>query len=168
LNEAKQIHGNKITTLQGSVYNLPKKQKYDIAQMIRVSHHIDDLPLVLKQINNALNPSGYLIIEIANKRHLLEIIRFLFGKSKLSPFDRNPESRNEKGFFNYHAKYVEHLFKEQKWQTRKRLSVSSFRSALLKKILGHKLLSSLEFLFQEPLSLFTLSPSIYYLLQKED
>jgi 2-polyprenyl-3-methyl-5-hydroxy-6-metoxy-1,4-benzoquinol methylase len=168
LQEAKQIYGKKLETIQGSVYNIQEKKTYDIAQMVRVSHHVDDLPTVLAQIKKILNSQGHLIIEIANKRHLVEVLRFMSGQSKISPFDHRPESRNEKGFFNYHPKYVENLFQENNWQIIKRMSVSNFRSSLLKHLLGHRILSWMEFAMQKPLSFFTLSPSIYYLLQKRD
>ena len=167
LNEARGFHGTKIDILQGSLFSLPREFKFDIASMVRVSHHIDDLATVLKEIRMILNQNGYLIIEIANKRNILEIVRYIFKRNIVNPFSKEPESRNQKGFYNYHPKYIERLLKTNGFIVKKRLSVSNFRSTILKKILGHKILMGLEWILFPFFNFIQLSPSTYYLCKKE-
>jgi len=167
LSEAIALNGPALHTLQGNIYEIPTRDKYDIASMVRVAHHLEDLTSVLREIRMLLKPSGHLIIEIPNKRNLLEMIRFVFRRNIVNPFSKEPESRNQKGFYNYHPVYVKRLLNTNGFKIISKLSVSNFRSETLKKLFGNKLLMATEYLLQKPLSLFALSPSIYYLCQKE-
>jgi ubiquinone/menaquinone biosynthesis C-methylase UbiE len=167
LDEAKAAHGDKVVTTQGSVYSLPYQSgRFDACVMVRASHHLEDLPLAISEIARVLKPHGTFVIEIANKRNVLEIIRYLLGKSTMRPFDLAPTSRNDKGFYNFHPAYVEALFAKQNLKIKKVLFVSFFRLPILKKVLGWRVLSALEWLVQYPLGFLKLSPSIYYQLEK--
>lgn len=167
LDEAKQKHGDKVITTQGSVYQLPyKNNMFDTCVMVRASHHMENLPGAISEITRVLKPQGKLIMEIANKRNLLEIIRELLGRSTMQPFDLAPTSRNEKGFYNFHPTYVEDIFEKNGLKIKTVLFVSFFRLPILKKVLGWRVLAGLEWLVQRPLGLLKLSPSIYYLLEK--
>jgi len=168
LNEAQTIHGLKLQTIQGDIYELPQKEKYDIANMVRVAHHLEDLTTVLKEIRMILKPSGYLIIEIPNKRNILEIFRYIMKRNIINPFSKEPESRNQKGFYNYHPVYIKRLLQTSGFKVVSKLSASNFRSNVLKKVFGNRMLMGLEYIFQKPLSIIALSPSIYYLCQKEN
>lgn len=167
LDQAKQTHGDKVITTQGSVYQLPYQDKlFDACVMVRASHHMENLPGAIAEISRVIKPQGKLIIEIANKRNILEIIRYLLGRSIMQPFGLQPTSRNDKGFYNFHPVYVEEIFKKNGLQIRTVLFVSFFRLPILKKILGWRILAGLEWLVQRPLGFLKLSPSIYYLLEK--
>lgn len=167
LDQAKQTHGDKVITTQGSVYQLPyQSNMFDACVMVRASHHMENLPGAIAEIARVIKPQGKFILEIANKRNVLEILRQLAGRSTMQPFDLAPTSRNDKGFYNFHPKYVENIFKQNGLEIKTVLFVSFFRLPILKKLLGWRSLAMLEWLVQKPLGFLKLSPSIYYLLEK--
>ncbi|MDR1998244.1 MAG: class I SAM-dependent methyltransferase [Candidatus Margulisbacteria bacterium] len=166
---ARRERGARLKTVQGSVYQLPFADgEFDVLAMIRASHHLADFPAALAEIARVLKPGGQAVLEIANKRNLLEILRALSGRSKMRPFSLEPASRNAQGFFNFHPRYVEAAFARQNLRVKKILAVSSLRLGLLKKLLGYPVLSALEYVLQGPTGRLRLSPSLYYLLEKQD
>lgn len=169
LDQATARYGDKITTVQGSAYELPfEANSFDTCVFVRASHHFAEIEKLLAQIALVLKPGGEAVVEIANKKHFLQIIRAFFKRSPYDPFSLEPVSRNQKGFFNYHPAYIEALFQKHGLIIEQKLSVSNFRSGVLKKILGLKFLCFLEKLLQKPLAAFDFGPSIYYLLKKNN
>ncbi len=167
LDQAVARYGDKITVVQGSAYELPfETASIDTCVFVRASHHFAELEKIIAQLARVLKPGGQAVVEIANKKHFLQIVRFLLKRSSYNPFTLEPISRNQKGFFNYHPAYVEELFKKQGLAVEAKLSVSNFRSGLLKKLLGLKFLCLLEKSMQKPLAKIDFGPSIYYLLKK--
>lgn len=147
---------------QGNIYELPfEAQSYDYVLMVRVSHHMEDFAAVIKQISQVLKPGGVLVMEYANKRHALEVLRAISGKSSLHPFDLKPESRTDKIFYNYHPRYIESLLGNHALQIESSLSVSNFRHPLFKKVFPFKTLLGLEQNLQKPLAHLSFGPSIY-------
>jgi ubiquinone/menaquinone biosynthesis C-methylase UbiE len=168
LAQARTAYGNRIKTVQGDAAKMPfADNQFDTVIFVRASHHFKEIKLVISELARIVKPTGKVIIEIANKRHVLQIIRMLFGKSKFNPFSLEVVSRNEKGFYNYHPKYVENIFIKHRLKIKRVLAVSNFRSNILKKVFGVKLLLFIESFIQKPLGFLKLSPSIYYLLEKQ-
>jgi len=166
LEQARAAHGDKLKTVQGSVYALPfAKDEFDALICIRASHHLADLAKAVAELARVLKPGGQAIIEIANKRNILEILRWLGGRSKMRPFSLSPADRNGKGFYNFHPRYVREIFRQNNFKIKKVLGVSNFRIGFLKK-LGAPLLCFAERLTQGISGRLKLSPSLYYLLEK--
>ncbi|MBR0416057.1 class I SAM-dependent methyltransferase [Candidatus Saccharibacteria bacterium] len=170
LDQAKEKYGKKLNTVQGDIYNLPFKDgELTTLLMVRATHHFKDIDKVLKELYRVLAPGGTAVIEVANKRTLPRIIRYWTGKTKISPFTHTVANLSEidkDGFFNYHPKYIEDLFKKTGFKIDKVLSVSNFRSARLKKIFGNKNLIKMEKGAQKILAPVRFAPSIYYRLTK--
>ena len=170
LDQAKEIYGNKLHTKQGDIYNLPFKDgELSTLLMVRATHHFKDMDKVIAELYRVLRPGGIAVIEVANKKTLPRIVRYLTGKTKISPFDRsvaNLSDVDKDGFFNYHPKYMEDLFKKAGFRIDKVLSVSNFRSAGLKKVFGTKNLIKMEKGAQKILAPVRFAPSIYYRLEK--
>lgn len=170
LDQAKEIYGNKLHTKQGDIYNLPFKDgELSTLLMVRATHHFKDMDKVLAELYRVLRPGGIAVIEVANKKTLPRIVRYLTGRTKISPFDRsvaNLSDVDKDGFFNYHPKYMEDLFKKAGFRIDKVLSVSNFRSAGLKKVFGTKNLIKMEKGAQKILAPVRFAPSIYYRLEK--
>ncbi|MDR2429244.1 MAG: class I SAM-dependent methyltransferase [Candidatus Margulisbacteria bacterium] len=168
LDLAKSAHGEKLKTAQGSVYALPfANGKFDAVSMVRAAHHLADLPAAVAEIARVLKPGGRAVIEIANKRNILEILRWCCGRSKMRPFSLEPASRNARGFYNFHPRYAEKIFAQNNLRIKKALGVSNFRLPVLKKIFGAPLLCFKEKLVQGLSGRLKLSPSVYYLLEKK-
>lgn len=170
LAQAKEIYGDRLNTQNGDIYKLPfKDQSFDALIMVRATHHFKSMDKVLFELHRILKPGGIAVIEVANKRTLPKIFRYLFKLSDINPFSLEPahlKDLNADGFYNYHPKYIEALFSETGFKVEKVLSVSNFRSTTLKKIFGTKILCALEKPAQKLFAPIRFAPSIYYRLKK--
>ncbi len=170
LAQAREIHGDKLHTKSGDIYSIPfPDNSFDALMMIRVTHHLDDMQKVSNELYRILKPGGIAVIEVANKKTLPKMFRYWFKGSPINPFSLEPahlKDLNSDGFYNYHPKYIEAIFKKSGFQIDKVLSVSNFRSAKLKKIFGNKNLIRLEKHSQSILAPIRFAPSIYYRLVK--
>lgn len=172
LEQAKEIYGDKIETKAGDIYKLPFKDgELDGLMMVRVTHHLKDLDKAIAELYRVLKPGGVAVIEVANKRTLPKMVRFVTRRSKVNPFDRTVANYTEiskNGFYNYHPKYVEDIFEKVGFKREKVLSVSNFRSGKLKKVFGTKNLVKMENKAQSLLAPVRFAPSIYYKLRKPE
>ena len=172
LAQAKEIYGDKIETKAGDIYKLPfKNDELDGLMMVRVTHHLKELEKAVAELYRVLKPGGVAVIEVANKRTLPKMARFLTGRSKVNPFDKKPAHYKEiskDGFYNYHPKYVEEIFARLGFKTEKVLSVSNFRSKTLKKVIGTNNLVKMESTAQTMLAPIRFAPSVYYKLRKPE
>ena len=172
LAQAKEMYGNKVETRAGDIYDLPFKDgELDGLMMVRVTHHLKDMDKALGELYRVLKPGGVAVIEVANKRTLPKMARFVTGRSKVNPFDKkvaNYKEISKNGFYNYHPKYVEEIFGKTGFKCEKVLSVSNFRSRGLKKMLGTKNLVKMENKAQQVLAPVRFAPSIYYKLRKPE
>ena len=172
LEQAKEIYGDKIETKAGDIYELPfRDDELDGLMMVRVTHHLKDMPKAVAELYRVLKPGGVAVIEVANKRTLPKMVRFVTGKSKVNPFDKkvaNYKEISKDGFYNYHPKYVEEIFDEVGFQCERVLSVSNFRSRALKKVFKTNNLVKMEDAAQQVLAPVRFAPSIYYKLRKPE
>ena len=172
LKQAEEIYGDKIETRAGDIYELPFKDgELDGLMMVRVTHHLKHMDKAMAELYRVLKPGGVAVIEVANKRTLPKMARFVTGRSKVNPFDKkvaNYKEISKDGFYNYHPKYVEEIFKKTGFECEKVLSVSNFRSRKLKKIFGTEKLVKMEMKAQQALAPVRFAPSIYYKLRKPE
>ncbi|MBR0372777.1 methyltransferase domain-containing protein [Candidatus Saccharibacteria bacterium] len=172
LEQAKEIYGDKIETKAGDIYKLPfKDEELDGLMMVRVTHHLKHLDKAVAELYRVLKPGGVAVIEVANKRTLPKIVRFITRRSKVNPFDKkvaNYKEISKDGFYNYHPKYVEEIFDKTGFKMEKVLSVSNFRSKGLKKVFKTDNLVKMEDRAQSVLAPIRFAPSIYYKLRKPE
>ena len=172
LEQAKEVYGDKIETKAGDIYELPfHDDELDGLMMIRVTHHLKHLDKAVAELYRVLKPGGVAVIEVANKRTLPKMARFITGRSKVNPFDKkvaNYKEISKDGFYNYHPKYVEEIFDKVGFRQERVLSVSNFRSKSLKKVFGTKNLIKMEDKAQKALAGIRFAPSIYYKLRKPE
>ncbi len=172
LAQAKEIYGDKIETKAGDIYELPfRDDELDGVMMVRVTHHLKELDKAVAELYRVLKPGGVAVIEVANKRTLPKIARFVTRRSKVNPFDKKPANYKEisaNGFYNYHPKYVEDIFDKVGFKMERVLSVSNFRSKTLKKVFGTNNLVKMENSAQQMLASIRFAPSIYYKLRKPE
>lgn len=170
LKQAKDLYGDKIKTKAGDIYALPfKDNSFDGLMMVRATHHFKDMQKVSDELYRILKPGGVAVIEVANKRTLPRMVRYWTKKTDANPFSLEPIHLKEidaDGFYNYHPKYIEGVFKKSGFQIDEVLSVSNFRSAKLKQIFGTKNLIRFEKSAQKLLAPVRFAPSIYYKLVK--
>ena len=172
LEQAKEIYGDRIETKAGDIYKLPfKDEELDGLMMVRVTHHLKHLDKAVAELYRVLKPGGVAVIEVANKRTLPKMARFITGRSKVNPFDKkvaNYKEISKDGFYNYHPKYAENIFDKTGFKTEKILSVSNFRSKGLKKVFKTNNLVKMEDRAQSLFAPIRFAPSIYYKLRKPE
>lgn len=166
LKMAKKKIGNKKFSFVKSVgSDLPfEKESFGVAIMIRVIHHLGQPKRVIKEIHRILKPEGWFILEFANKRHFKAKL-FFSSSPSLEPLDISKD-KSEPPFKNYHPLWIENLLKDVGFELKAKLSVSNFRDPILKKLLAHSLLLSMEKKVQKPFGKLNFGPSIFILAKK--
>ena len=171
LDQAKKDHGENshIKYIQASCYEMPIDDKsIDIAISFRLMHHIEDVSGFMQEAFRTIKPGGLFVLEYANKRNILEAIRFFTGNSDRKPFNRDPYKYNNSLFYNFHPKYMDKIVRESGFIVKKRFSLSNFRTGIFKKVLGVKLLCWLDFVFGRLLGMISFGPSIVLLMKRSD
>lgn len=158
-----------ITILPGTAQHthLPTASQ-DLVVMVRVAHHLPDPLPALLEIRRVLKPHGLLILEFANSHHFKAQIQSWLTGQPILPIaieKRSPINikRQTIPFVNHSPQTIFKLLAKAGFQIQKTLSVSNFRSPLLKQILPTSLLLKLENLAQLPLSHLNFGPSIFIL-----
>lgn len=142
------------------IYRLPlATNAVDTTVMVRVLHHIAEVPLAFQQISRVTCPGGTFVLEFANKRHLKNVLRYLLGRGA-NPFALQPLEFAEL-HYDFHPAWVAQRLSEAGFEVRERLSVSLFRARLLKRLFPLRFLAKLESLLQRPTAPLALGPSIF-------
>jgi SAM-dependent methyltransferase len=142
------------------LYRLPlAANAVDTAVMVRVLHHLTDVPLALGHIARALRPQGAFILEFANKRHLKNIARYLLGRGA-SPFTREPYEFT-KLHYDFHPAWVRERLLEAGLRPERRLSVSLLRAGALKRAVGADRLVAIDGALQRVTAPLTPGASVF-------
>jgi ubiquinone/menaquinone biosynthesis C-methylase UbiE len=156
-------HDPRFKFVAADLYTLPFVDRvFDSIVMIRVIHHIVDVPRALGNIRATLKSGGRFVFEFANKRNLKAIARYTLRKQAWSPFDQQPIEFVELNF-DFHPDWMKHHLRESGFDIRQMRSVSTFRVGPLKRLFGAKRLASVDGALQRPLAPFAISPSMFAL-----
>lgn len=140
-------------------YKLPfRPGVFDTATMIRVIHHMADVPTVLGQVRRAITDGGTFILEHANKQNIKAIMRYALNKQVWNPFDLAPVEFVELNF-DFHPEYIQREMHRAGFQIHRRVPVSFFRIGALKNRLPTDWLVNMDSVLQHSGLLFT--PSIF-------
>ena len=150
---------SRFVYVAADAYQLPFGDSvFDAATMIRVLHHMADVPAVLAQVHRVLAAGSPFILEHANKRHLKSIGRYLLRQQSWNPFDRQPVEFVELNF-DFHPAYVRQELNRAGFELKQRLPVSFFRMGLLKRYLPADFIVNADNVLQQ--SGFLYSPSVF-------
>lgn len=146
-------------------------ESVDLAMVVRVIHHLPNPIPAFEEIHRVLEKDGYFLIEFANYANFKNRIKHLltFKKLPVDPVDiRSAQNQREDEipFVNHNPKTVRRQLAQVGFKQEKVLSVSNFRSSILKKILPKKMLVQMERMTQKPLAKSYFGPSTVYLLRK--
>lgn len=156
----RELGDERFIYVAADVYRLPLVQDaVDVAVMVRVLHHIADVPAVLEQIARVLRPDGDFILEHANKRHLKNILRHLIDRGS-NPFDQEP-FEFAKLHYDFHPKWVRNELQATGFRIHNSRAVSMLRMQILKRWFPLGVLLGLERLLQRPLASLAISPSVF-------
>lgn len=173
----KYSKNKKIEFIQSKLENLLNKKRpstYDLAIMVRVLHHIEDIDLAFKTIYKLLKNDGFLILEFPNKNHLKASLRHILKGDftytmNIFPLDlrsRKHIKNNTLPFYNYNPDLIIQKLKGHDFEIIETLSVSNVRSTFLKKLIPIHILLDIENILQKPLSKINFGPSFFILARK--
>jgi SAM-dependent methyltransferase len=157
----------RYTYVAANVYQLPLNDAtVDTTCMVRVMHHLADVPGALRQIQRALRPGGTFLLEYANKRNLKAVLRYAIRRQSWSPYDLDPVEFVELNY-DFHPRWMRARLHEHGLEVQRTRTVSHFRIALLKRLVPPRLLARLDGLFQETGELWQLTPSVFVRAQRQ-
>lgn len=117
------------------VYRMPfQAGVFDGATMIRVIHHMADVPVVLREIRRIMTGGGTFILEYANKRNLKAMARYALRLQRWSPYDLAPVEFVKLNF-DFHPKFILQHLTIAGFIPRQRIPVSFLRLGALKQAL---------------------------------
>jgi ubiquinone/menaquinone biosynthesis C-methylase UbiE len=154
-------HDSHFKFVAADLYALPFVDGlFDSVVMIRVIHHIVDVPRALGNIRAALRPGGLFVFEFANKRNLKAITRYILRKQEWSPFDRKPIEFAELNF-DFHPAWMQQQLREAGFAIQQTRAVSTFRVGALKRLFGAKRLAAIDGAVQRPSAPLAIAPSMF-------
>jgi SAM-dependent methyltransferase len=160
-------YATRLTFALADLYALPLADSaLDTAVTVRVLHHVSDIPRAFAEIARVVRPQGAYVLEHANKRHLKAILRYALSRRAPNPFSREPYEFVKLNF-DFHPRYIEENLRAVNFIPQAELGVSTFRIALLKRIVPAKILASLDGVLQSPLANLSISPSLFILSQSQ-
>ncbi len=146
------------------VYRLPFVQGlFDAATMIRVLHHMVEPLRALGQVRDVLRSGATFILEFANKKNLKSVVRYWTGRQKWNPFSLESVEFATLNY-DFHPRQVRTWCEQLGFRLDRTLTVSHFRSRLLKRVLPVGLMTALDAILQPTGSLWQLTPSVFYRL----
>jgi SAM-dependent methyltransferase len=153
-------HDPRFIFVAGNIYQLPLAGGIlDSLVMIRVMHHLANVPQALNQLQRVLHRHSVAVIEYANKRNLKALLRWMAGRQAWSPFDPLPFEFAELNF-DFHPRWMAGCFTGAGFLVQQQLAISHFRLSFLKRRVSAKTLAQIDSLFFDAGSRFPLSPSI--------
>ena len=161
--EAQQRLGRegRFLYVRGDVNNLPFVEgACGTLVMVRVMHHLSNVPLALREIARSLTGDGVLVCEYASKRNLKAIGRYLLRRQTWSPFAPEPVEFAPM-HFDFHPSWMAARLREAGLTCERELAVSTFRLGLIKRLVPAAALAALDGLLQPMGSALKLSPSIF-------
>jgi SAM-dependent methyltransferase len=145
----------------GNIYSMPLASNIlDTLVMVRVMHHLADVPAALAQLRRLLHRHSVAVIEYANKRNLKAMLRWGMGKQDWSPFERQPVEFVKLNY-DFHPDWMEAQMRAAGFQVRRRYGVSHFRLAQLKQRLPAEQLAQVDAQLFEIGGTFPVSPSVF-------
>jgi len=156
---------SRFVFVAGNIYTLPFASGIlDTLVMMRVMHHLADVPTALAQIERSLHRQSLAVLEYANKRNLKAIGRWLLRRQSWSPFALDPVEFVKLNF-DFHPTWMATRFAEAHLQAERRFAVSHFRLPLLKQRLAAELLVDFEQRIFSLTGNFPLAPSVFTALR---
>jgi SAM-dependent methyltransferase len=139
---------SKFVYVAADAYKLPFRPGiFDAASMIRVIHHMSDVPTVMTQVRRVLAPRGVFLLEHANKQNLKAMARYALRRQAWSPYDRTPVEFVELNF-DFHPQYIDQTLRGARFHMQRRLPLSFFRINALKKTVPVDVLTGMDSLLQ--------------------
>lgn len=154
-------HDPRFVFVAGNLYQLPlATASLDSFVMVRVMHHLADVPQALRQIHRVMHRHSVAVLEYANKRNLKAILRWLAGGQPWSPLAPEPVEFVPLNF-DFHPRWMAARMAEAQLSVRLQLAVSHFRISIVKKRIDPRRLAQVDRLLFRLGGRFPLAPSVF-------
>ncbi len=154
-------HDPRFVFVAGNLYQMPLAARtLDALVIVRVMHHLADVPAALAQMQSLLHQDSTAVLEYANKRNLKAVLRWLTRRQPWSPFDPQPLEFVAMNF-DFHPGWMAAKMKNAGLRVEERLGASHFRLPALKKNLPARLLARLDSRLFHIGGRFPLAPSVF-------
>jgi SAM-dependent methyltransferase len=151
----------RYTYVAANVYRMPfRPARFAGAAMVRVIHHMADVPAALAQVRRALAPGAPFVLEFASKRHLKSIARWLLRRQNWNPFAPEPVEFVKLNF-DFDPAWMRARLSDAGLVPGRRLTVSHFRLSLFKRLVPTGLLVAADSLAQLTGDWWQLAPSVF-------
>jgi ubiquinone/menaquinone biosynthesis C-methylase UbiE len=157
----------RLVYVAASFYDMPfAAGAFDAAMMVRVVHHVEDVPAFLVEMGRAMGGGGTFVLEHASKRHLKAILRYLLRRQAWDPFSPEPYEFVEMNF-DFHPDWMRRRLAEAMFHVKRTRTVSHFRLPLLKRLFPAPFLAALDGLCQPTGAWWQLTPSVFLQCRRE-
>lgn len=162
LRDARQVWGDaKTRYAAANWYGLPFADgAFDTVVSVRVLHHAEDLPALMREIARVLAPGGTYVLEFANKRNLKAILRFALRRQEWNPFAPEPVEYHPM-HWDFHPGWMRQLLQSLGFTVERMLTVSHFRMGFLKRLVPASVLARADAALQWTGRFFQLTPSVF-------
>ncbi|MFW5709269.1 MAG: class I SAM-dependent methyltransferase [Chloroflexota bacterium] len=139
-----QLGDSRYLYVAADAYRLPfRPGVFDGATMIRVIHHISDVPRMLDGLQRVLASDAHFILEFASKRNLKAMLRYALRRQDWSPYTSDPVEFVELNF-DFHPDYIFDQLRATGFTVERKLPLSYFRLGALKQVVPARVLASLD------------------------
>jgi SAM-dependent methyltransferase len=161
-------HDPRFVIVAGNIYELPLASHIlDTLVMVRVMHHLADVPTALAQLRRVLHGRSVAVIEYANKRNLKSLLRWTMRKQSWSPLDKDPVEFVALNF-DFHPAWMDARFRQAGLAVQKQLAVSHFRQGALKRRVAPDRLARFDAAIFGVGGRYPLAPSVFVQAQAPD
>jgi SAM-dependent methyltransferase len=159
--QARLGRDGRILYVAANFYTMPfVESAFDTALMVRVIHHVEDVPALLAEVARILTGGGTYLLEFASKRHLKALLRYALRRQAWSPLDPAPHEFVEMNW-NFHPRWLEDHLAAAGFHVKHRRTVSHFRLPLLKRLVPARALAALDGLCQPTGAWWQWTPSVF-------
>lgn len=158
-------HDPRFVFVAGNIYQLPLATGVlDSLVMVRVMHHLADVPAALMQLRRTMHSGSTAVLEYANKRNLKALVRWAARKQAWSPLDEAPVEFVKLNY-DFHPVWMEQRLREAGLLVRRQYAVSHFRAGAIKQRVGAQRLARIDAGLFNVGGRYPLAPSVFVQLQ---
>lgn len=156
-----RVHDQRFVFIAGNLYALPLASGIlDSLVMVRVMHHLADVPAALQQLRRVMHRHSVGVIEFANKRNLKALARWLLRRQAWSPLREEPVEFVRLNY-DFHPTWIARQMNAAGLIVQQRYAVSHFRLGALKRRIDAETLAKMDSWLFAAGGTFPLAPSVF-------
>lgn len=152
---------SRFVYVAGNWYQMPfVNGLFDTLVQVRTLHHAADAPALFRELFRIARPQSAYVLEFASKHNLKAMLRYWARGQQWSPFSPEPVEFAALNY-DFHPEWIDAQLREAGFTPGRRLTVSHFRFAPLKRLMPTAVLVALDSLAQLSGNWWQLTPSVF-------